>query len=194
MYKLVKILESEEGTILDYDDEENDQYKSIHNAHQYLKHNNFLKDKHCIIQINNIDHLCFARALAIARAYVHKKRSKGGVQTSRVNQTRFLRGFSFAVINLQEASQASHTVDKTNILGQGWALSSSLIKNDGLGVGFFGARVVVAEGSRSAPPANESIISFDSSSSFSSTGNTFKKGSSSNDIFASLSDQGRNFQ
>uniref|UniRef100_A0A915IYS7 Uncharacterized protein n=1 Tax=Romanomermis culicivorax TaxID=13658 RepID=A0A915IYS7_ROMCU len=34
----------------------------IHNAHQYLKHKDFLKDKQCIIQIHNDDnlgHLCF---------------------------------------------------------------------------------------------------------------------------------------
>uniref|UniRef100_A0A915JL20 Uncharacterized protein n=1 Tax=Romanomermis culicivorax TaxID=13658 RepID=A0A915JL20_ROMCU len=29
----------------------------IHNAHQYLNHNNFLKDNYCIIQINNIDNI-----------------------------------------------------------------------------------------------------------------------------------------
>uniref|UniRef100_A0A915HQ66 Uncharacterized protein n=1 Tax=Romanomermis culicivorax TaxID=13658 RepID=A0A915HQ66_ROMCU len=45
----------------------------IHNAHQYLKYNDFLKDKHCIIQIHNDDKLCFARALIVSRAYVHKK-------------------------------------------------------------------------------------------------------------------------
>uniref|UniRef100_A0A915IKM2 Uncharacterized protein n=1 Tax=Romanomermis culicivorax TaxID=13658 RepID=A0A915IKM2_ROMCU len=45
----------------------------IHNAHQYLKHNNFLKDKCCIIQILNDDDLCYARALIVARAYIHKK-------------------------------------------------------------------------------------------------------------------------
>uniref|UniRef100_A0A915L9L8 Bardet-Biedl syndrome 1 N-terminal domain-containing protein n=1 Tax=Romanomermis culicivorax TaxID=13658 RepID=A0A915L9L8_ROMCU len=87
MYKLVEILEN-------YNNDENDQYKShlphssdeeeiyepvqiggggIHNAHQYLNHNNFLKDKHCIIQIRNDDNLCFDRALIVARAYIHKK-------------------------------------------------------------------------------------------------------------------------
>uniref|UniRef100_A0A915JRI7 Uncharacterized protein n=1 Tax=Romanomermis culicivorax TaxID=13658 RepID=A0A915JRI7_ROMCU len=87
-------ISDEQGTILDYDDDENDQYKSytphssdeeeiyepvpigsggIHNAHQYLRHNDFLKDRHCIIQINNTDDLRFARALVVARAYVHKK-------------------------------------------------------------------------------------------------------------------------
>uniref|UniRef100_A0A915KCM2 Uncharacterized protein n=1 Tax=Romanomermis culicivorax TaxID=13658 RepID=A0A915KCM2_ROMCU len=45
----------------------------IHNAHQYLKHNDFLKDKCCIIQINNTDDLRSARALVVARAYIHKK-------------------------------------------------------------------------------------------------------------------------
>uniref|UniRef100_A0A915HWJ0 Uncharacterized protein n=1 Tax=Romanomermis culicivorax TaxID=13658 RepID=A0A915HWJ0_ROMCU len=81
-------ISDEEGTLLDYDDDENNQYKSytshssdaegiyepgIHNAHQYLKHNDFLKDKCCITQINNTDDLCFARALAFARAHIHKK-------------------------------------------------------------------------------------------------------------------------
>uniref|UniRef100_A0A915HPL0 Uncharacterized protein n=1 Tax=Romanomermis culicivorax TaxID=13658 RepID=A0A915HPL0_ROMCU len=45
----------------------------IHNAHQYLKHNDFLRDKCCIIEINNTDDLYFARALVVARAYIHKK-------------------------------------------------------------------------------------------------------------------------
>uniref|UniRef100_A0A915IP53 Uncharacterized protein n=1 Tax=Romanomermis culicivorax TaxID=13658 RepID=A0A915IP53_ROMCU len=52
MYKLVKTLES------------------IPNAHQYLKHNDFLKDKCCIIQINNTNDLCFSLALVVARAYI----------------------------------------------------------------------------------------------------------------------------
>uniref|UniRef100_A0A915IBM1 Uncharacterized protein n=1 Tax=Romanomermis culicivorax TaxID=13658 RepID=A0A915IBM1_ROMCU len=43
--------------------ESSSQLHSIHNAHQYLKHNDFLKDKLCIIQIHNGDNLCFARAL-----------------------------------------------------------------------------------------------------------------------------------
>uniref|UniRef100_A0A915L874 Uncharacterized protein n=1 Tax=Romanomermis culicivorax TaxID=13658 RepID=A0A915L874_ROMCU len=46
---------------------------SIHNAHQYLKYNDFLKDECCIIQINNTDELCFARVLVVARAYIHRK-------------------------------------------------------------------------------------------------------------------------
>uniref|UniRef100_A0A915IY14 Uncharacterized protein n=1 Tax=Romanomermis culicivorax TaxID=13658 RepID=A0A915IY14_ROMCU len=73
---LNNVWDEEEGAILDYDDDdndENDQFKSIHNAHQYLKHKDFLKDKHCIIQINNTDDLCFAPALVVARAYIHKK-------------------------------------------------------------------------------------------------------------------------
>uniref|UniRef100_A0A915JWQ3 Uncharacterized protein n=1 Tax=Romanomermis culicivorax TaxID=13658 RepID=A0A915JWQ3_ROMCU len=45
----------------------------INNAYQYLKHNNFLKDKWCIIQIHNDDNLCFARTLLVARVYIHKK-------------------------------------------------------------------------------------------------------------------------
>uniref|UniRef100_A0A915IVT7 Uncharacterized protein n=1 Tax=Romanomermis culicivorax TaxID=13658 RepID=A0A915IVT7_ROMCU len=40
--------------------------QGIHNAHQHLKHNHFLKDNCCIIQINNNDNLCFARAFTIA--------------------------------------------------------------------------------------------------------------------------------
>uniref|UniRef100_A0A915K1U8 Uncharacterized protein n=1 Tax=Romanomermis culicivorax TaxID=13658 RepID=A0A915K1U8_ROMCU len=45
----------------------------IHNAHQYLKHKDFLKDKPRIILIRNEDNLCFARALVVARVYIHKK-------------------------------------------------------------------------------------------------------------------------
>uniref|UniRef100_A0A915JZM8 Uncharacterized protein n=1 Tax=Romanomermis culicivorax TaxID=13658 RepID=A0A915JZM8_ROMCU len=37
----------------------------IHNAHQYLKPNDFLKDKHCFLQINNDDNLHFAGTLGI---------------------------------------------------------------------------------------------------------------------------------
>uniref|UniRef100_A0A915IAW3 Uncharacterized protein n=1 Tax=Romanomermis culicivorax TaxID=13658 RepID=A0A915IAW3_ROMCU len=48
------------------------QGSGLHNAHQYMMHNDFLEKKQCIIQINNTDDLCFARALAVARAYVHK--------------------------------------------------------------------------------------------------------------------------
>uniref|UniRef100_A0A915J8K0 Uncharacterized protein n=1 Tax=Romanomermis culicivorax TaxID=13658 RepID=A0A915J8K0_ROMCU len=47
--------------------------QGIDNAHQYLKPNNFLKDKHCLIQFHNDDNLCFARPLVVARAYIHKK-------------------------------------------------------------------------------------------------------------------------
>uniref|UniRef100_A0A915JU32 Uncharacterized protein n=1 Tax=Romanomermis culicivorax TaxID=13658 RepID=A0A915JU32_ROMCU len=103
-----KTLDEQEGTNLDYDDHENEKYKThtaygsdeeeiyeiaqigsqvvintfvadeflelgIHNAHPYLKHNDFLKDKRCIIQIHDDDNLCFARALLVARAYIHKK-------------------------------------------------------------------------------------------------------------------------
>uniref|UniRef100_A0A915HZD1 Uncharacterized protein n=1 Tax=Romanomermis culicivorax TaxID=13658 RepID=A0A915HZD1_ROMCU len=35
------------------------------NAHQYLKHHDFMEDKCCFIRINNTDDLCFARVLRV---------------------------------------------------------------------------------------------------------------------------------
>uniref|UniRef100_A0A915K7P4 Uncharacterized protein n=1 Tax=Romanomermis culicivorax TaxID=13658 RepID=A0A915K7P4_ROMCU len=63
------ISDEEEGIILDYDDCENEQNSQCSS----ILHKDFLKGKHCIIQIHNEDNLCFARALVVARAYVHKK-------------------------------------------------------------------------------------------------------------------------
>ena len=43
-----------------------------HNKHRFIKHEQFLEKKRCIIQIRNDDNLCMARAIIVAIAYIHK--------------------------------------------------------------------------------------------------------------------------